>query len=77
MNNIKIEKNSENSTNKNKRYKAILNNGKIVNFGYPGGSTYKNYLDKLKRENFIKRHVNAKYEKQKNQYSQFNFLIIY
>ena len=49
-----------NSTNKNKRLKAVFidnNNKKITrHFGYKGGSTYIDHKDKEKRKNYRKRH---------------------
>ena len=45
------------STRKDKRYQAVFNNGKIIHFGLRGGSTYIDHGDKIKRENYIKRHA--------------------
>ena len=45
------------STRINKRYQAVFNNGKIIHFGLRGGSTYIDHGDKIKRENYIKRHA--------------------
>ena len=45
------------STRKDKRYEAIFNNGKIIHFGLRGGNTYIDHGDKIKRENYIKRHA--------------------
>jgi len=49
-----------NSTNKNKRLKAVFidnNNKKIIrHFGFQGGSTYIDHKDKEKRKNYRKRH---------------------
>jgi len=49
-----------NSTNKNKRLKAVFtdsNNKKITrHFGFQGGSTYIDHKDKEKRKNYRKRH---------------------
>ena len=44
------------STTKNKRYDAIYENGIIVHFGSKNGSTYIDHHDKIKRDNYIKRH---------------------
>jgi hypothetical protein len=45
------------STRINKRYQAVFNNGKIIHFGLRGGNTYIDHGDKIKRENYIKRHA--------------------
>lgn len=45
------------STRKDKRYQATFNNGKIIHFGLRGGNTYIDHGDKIKRENYIKRHA--------------------
>jgi hypothetical protein len=45
------------SDRKDKRYKAIFDNGKQVHFGLKGGQTYIDHMDKLKRENYLKRHI--------------------
>jgi hypothetical protein len=45
------------STRINKRYQAVFNNGKTIHFGLRGGSTYIDHGDKIKRENYIKRHA--------------------
>jgi hypothetical protein len=45
------------STKKDKRYQATFNNGKIIHFGLRGGNTYIDHGDKIKRENYIKRHA--------------------
>ena len=44
------------STTKNKRYDAIYENGIIVHFGSKNGSTYIDHHDKIKRDNYLKRH---------------------
>ena len=43
------------SNRKNKRFMAIIN-GKKYNFGSKNASTYIDHKDKIKRENYIKRH---------------------
>jgi hypothetical protein len=45
------------SDRKDKRYTAIFDNGKQVHFGLKGGQTYIDHMDKLKRENYLKRHI--------------------
>ena len=44
------------STKKDKRFMAVYKNGVIVHFGSKNGSTYIDHHDKIKRENYIKRH---------------------
>jgi len=44
------------STRKDKRYQATFNNGKTIHFG-SSGQTYIDHGDKIKRENYIKRHA--------------------
>jgi hypothetical protein len=44
------------STRKGKRFMATFNNGKTIHFGLLGGQTYIDNGDKIKRENYIKRH---------------------
>jgi len=46
----------------NKRFKVILDNGKIFDFGLKNGSTYIDHNDKKLRDNYIKRHYNLKKE---------------
>ena len=46
----------EPSTRKDKRFMAIFKNGQIVHFGSKHGSTYIDHHDKIKRDNYIKRH---------------------
>ena len=43
------------SNRKNKRFMAIIN-GKKYHFGLKNGFTYIDHKDKIKRENYIKRH---------------------
>ena len=51
----------ENSKRKDKRFVDIFKDGKKVNFGFKGGSTYIDHKDKVKRKNYIARHsVNEK-----------------
>ena len=45
------------STRKGKRFMAIFKNGTITHFGLKGGQTYIDHGDKIKRENYIKRHA--------------------
>ena len=45
------------STRKDKRYQAVFNNGKTIHFGLRCGNTYIDHGDKIKRENYIKRHA--------------------
>ena len=45
------------STRKDKRYQAVFNNGKTIHFGLRCGQTYIDHGDKIKRENYIKRHA--------------------
>ena len=51
------------STNKNKRYKAVLNNGKVIHFGLDGGHTYIDHHDWVKRSNYRVRHYASLKEK--------------
>jgi len=44
------------STRKDKRFMAIFNNGKTIHFGLLNGQTFIDHHDKIKRENYIKRH---------------------
>ncbi len=46
----------------NKRFKVILDNGDIFDFGLKNGSTYIDHNDKLLRDNYIKRHFLLKKE---------------
>ncbi len=50
------------SNRKNKRFCAILNNGKKIHFGDKNGSTYIDHGNKKLRENYIKRHLGNKTE---------------
>ena len=59
---IKIIK-IESSKNKNKRFKITMNNNKTYNFGLLNGSTYIDHNNKLKKDNYIKRHYNNPLEK--------------
>jgi hypothetical protein len=48
------------STKANKKYTAILSNGKEIHFGLDGSQTYLDHKDKTKRENYWKRHYIGK-----------------
>lgn len=52
---MKIEK----SDRKGKRLVAIFPDGTRTHFGLEGGSTYVDHGDKVKRNNYIKRHRSA------------------
>jgi hypothetical protein len=56
---IKVEK----SDRKDKKYKAILDDGKIIHFGLDGSNTYTDGASKEKRDNYLKRHLGNKTEK--------------
>ena len=45
-----------NSKRKNKKYKAIFNNGGEVHFGQKGSSTFLDHGDEKKRMNYFNRH---------------------
>ncbi len=45
------------STMKNKRLMAIFKNNVIVHFGLRNGSTYIDHQNKIKRDNYLKRHL--------------------
>jgi len=45
------------STRKGKKFMAVFNNGTIVHFGQKGSETFLDHGDKIKRENYIKRHA--------------------
>ena len=47
------------SKRKDKRFMAIINGNKY-HFGLKNGSTYIEHKDKLKRENYIKRHTDRR-----------------
>ena len=47
-----------------KRYRVTLDNGKSFDFGYKGGDTYIDHLDKIKRHNYLVRHMANATEKQ-------------
>jgi hypothetical protein len=49
---------------KMKKYRATMDNGKTFDFGLNGSSTYLDHKDLLKRENYRKRHLGNKTEKQ-------------
>lgn len=44
------------STRKDKRYMAVFDNNKKINFGLKDGSTFIDHGDKNKRDAYIKRH---------------------
>lgn len=44
------------SNRKDKRYMAVFENNKIINFGLKNGSTFIDHGDKNKRDAYIKRH---------------------
>ena len=52
------------SPRKNKRYRVILDDGKHYDFGLSGGQTYIDHHDKIKRANYMKRHLGNKIEKE-------------
>ena len=55
----KLKLTISNSTNKNKRLKAVFTDGDTTitrHFGFKGGSTYIDHKDKEKRKNYRKRH---------------------
>jgi hypothetical protein len=54
MINIVIRK----SQNSNKKYDAIVNEGKIISFGAAGYSDYTIHKDPVRRQSYIKRHSN-------------------
>jgi hypothetical protein len=43
------------STRKDKRFMAEIN-GKLIHFGAKNGNTYLDHKDKIKRQNYLKRH---------------------
>jgi hypothetical protein len=45
------------SPRKNKRFRAVLDDDKYIDFGLLGGNTYIDHHDKTKRINYIKRHL--------------------
>lgn len=45
------------STRKDKRFMATFNNRKTIHFGSANGQTFIDHGDKIKRENYIKRHA--------------------
>jgi hypothetical protein len=48
---------------KNKRFRVYLDNNKHYDFGLKNGSTYLDHHDKIKRQNYRKRHYNSVKEK--------------
>jgi hypothetical protein len=55
--NHNIIKKLESSNVKNKRYKIIMNDGKIFNFGLKGGSTYIDHHNLNLKTAYQKRHL--------------------
>ena len=53
----------ENSPRKNKRFRVYLENNDYYDFGLLGASTYIEHHDKIKRENYRKRHMANNTEK--------------
>ena len=53
----------KNSDLKDKKYMAIMDNGKIIHFGSKYSQTYLDHQDDKKRENYLKRHMANKTEK--------------
>jgi len=47
----------ENSPRKNKRFRVYLENNDHYDFGLDNGKTYVDHKDKIKRENYRKRHM--------------------
>ena len=54
--------NIEPSNIKNKRFEVTLDDGRKFNFGLKDGQTYIDHHDKVKRENYLKRHLANKIE---------------
>lgn len=52
-----------NSPRKNKRFRIIMDDNTYYDFGLLGGQTYIDHKDKIKRDNYIKRHYNNPLEK--------------
>jgi len=53
----------EKSTRENKKYKAVMDNGKEYHFGLKGSVTYIDGASKEKRDAFLARHMNNPLEK--------------
>ena len=53
----------ENSPRKNKRFRVYLENNDHYDFGLDNGKTYVDHKDKIKRENYRKRHMANDIEK--------------
>lgn len=51
-----------NSPKQYKRYRVFLDNDTHYDFGLKNGSTYIDHKDKVKRENYLKRHLANKTE---------------
>lgn len=41
----------------NKKYRALFDNGRMIDFGYETSETYLNHKDKAKREAYMARHL--------------------
>lgn len=50
------------SSKKNKRFKVVLDDDSAYDFGLKDGSTYIDHHDKVKRENYRKRHLASRGE---------------
>jgi hypothetical protein len=50
------------SSKKNKRFKVVLDDNSAYDFGLKDGLTYIDHHDKVKRENYKKRHLASKSE---------------
>ena len=53
----------ENSPRKNKRFRVYLENDEHYDFGLDNGKTYVDHKEKIKRENYRKRHMANNTEK--------------
>lgn len=51
------------SARQDKRYMAIMGDGRRIHFGLRGGSTYLDHNDMAKRESYIARHYGSRQEK--------------
>ena len=49
----------EDSQLKSKRFRVYLNNNKHYDFGLKSGETYIDHRDKIKRDNYRRRHYNS------------------
>lgn len=57
---VKIEK----SPKEHKRFRVTMDNGKTYDFGLDVGNTYLDHGDKIKRYNYLQRHLANKTEEQ-------------